>query len=226
MRKMHQWTSKDMEWMGGRAREGPRMCNLTALTVSEAAAHLWQKKNSMTDFPTLSLPNIWLTDLGVISSPEITCFFIPYNQPLPNYICTLEHFTYTNSEESNITIADLFIHRHIPSPDAKVAIKVIDSIHVMSLNIAVLRTIMHTVWNVLVDFLLTLLLRDYFEWTNSICRLHFASEDYGMGQTIGHTTSSTPEEGSPTEEEGVMSAVEEAVEREEGVISSMTYKPS
>lgn len=39
----------------------------------------------------------------------------------------------------------------------------------------------HTVWNVFVDFLPNLSLRDYFEWSNLIYNLYFASKDYKTG---------------------------------------------
>lgn len=186
-----------------------KMRNLIAQVIGEAAASsllistpsveedLYERLPPPYHFLISGIPQTAitrLTGLGVCSSPDITCFFIPYTQPLPNYICTLERFTYPDCEESNTEIAMLvkqticmhpdishFIHNHIPSPDAEAAIRTIDSIRVSSLNVAVSRTISHTVWNIYVGSLPNLSLKDYFEWTNRICNLQFASEDYGTG---------------------------------------------
>ncbi|KAG1789815.1 uncharacterized protein HD556DRAFT_1311014 [Suillus plorans] len=186
-----------------------KMRNLIALTIGETAAaplllstpsaegDLYERLPPPYHFliSSISQPAVTrLTGLGICSSPEITCFFIPYNQPLPNYICTLERFTLPDCAESNAEIASLvkqtihmhpnislFIHDHIPTPNAEAAIKVMNSIRIASLTIAVSRTISHTVWNVYADSLPNMSLKDYFEWTNLIRNLQFASEDYGTG---------------------------------------------
>ncbi|KAG1863877.1 hypothetical protein F4604DRAFT_1683500 [Suillus subluteus] len=110
-----------------------------------------------------------------------------------------------------------FIHRHIPSPDAEAAIKVVDSIRVTSLNIVVSRVVTHTIWNVYADSLPNLMLKDYFEWTTLIHNLHFASEDYGTGLrthpwTTGHKPPTTPEGVSPGVEEELLGEDEPAGE--------------
>lgn len=186
-----------------------KICNLITLTVGEAAAtslllstpsaegELYERLPPpyhflISDIPQTAITR--LTGLGVCSSPEITCFFIPFDQPLPNYICTLERFTLPDCTESNAEIAhlvkqtirmhphiSLFIHDHIPTPDAEAAIKVINSIRITSLTVATSRTTSHTTWNVYADSLPNMSLKDYFEWTNLIRNLQFASEDYGTG---------------------------------------------
>ncbi|KAG2744730.1 hypothetical protein P692DRAFT_20820970 [Suillus brevipes Sb2] len=186
-----------------------KMRNLIALIIGEAAAssllistpsaegELFERLQPPYNFLISGVPQsaiTRLTGLGVCSSPDITCFFIPYNQPLPKYICTLERFTFPDCEGSNSGIAALvkqtirmhpnishFIHQHIPSPDAEAAIKAIDSIRVTSLSIAVSRNLSHTVWNIYVDSPPNLSLKDYFEWSNLIRDLQFTSEDYGTG---------------------------------------------
>ncbi|KAG1779308.1 hypothetical protein EV702DRAFT_1043777 [Suillus placidus] len=186
-----------------------KMCNVIALIIGETVAtsllistpsaegELYERLPPPYHFLISGIPQNTisrLTGLGVCSTPEITCFFIPFAQLLPNYICTLEHFTFPDCKESNTAIVDLvkhtirihpntlqFIHRNIPSPDAKAAIRTINSICVTSLNIAVARSITHTMWNVQVDSPPNLSLKEYFEWTNLICDLQFASEDYGTG---------------------------------------------
>jgi len=136
-----------------------------------------------------------LITLKVCSCPEVSCFFVPFEQPLPNYVFTIENFTFPDAEASNIAIAEIikqelratpslmsFIHEHLPSPDAEAAIRTVDSIRVQSLNIATSRTISHTVWNVYIDSPPNLSLHDYFAWSSRLrSELHFESEDYGTG---------------------------------------------
>ncbi|KAG1734360.1 hypothetical protein EDD22DRAFT_960105 [Suillus occidentalis] len=87
----------------------------------------------------------------------------------------------SSNKPSTYTQTSLFIHNHIPTPDAEAAIKVINSICIASLNVAISHTISHTVWNIYADSLPNMSLKDYFEWTNLIRNLQFASEDYGTG---------------------------------------------
>lgn len=99
-----------------------KMRNLIAQVIGEAAASsllistpsveedLYERLPPPYHFLISGIPQTAitrLTGLGVCSSPDITCFFIPYTQPLPNYICTLERFTYPDCEESNTEIAML-----------------------------------------------------------------------------------------------------------------------
>ncbi|KAG2054577.1 hypothetical protein BDR06DRAFT_971545 [Suillus hirtellus] len=103
------------------------MCNLIALIIGEAAAssllistssaegelykHLLQHPYN---FLILGVPQsaiTRLTGLGVCSSPDITCFFISYNQPLPKYICTLKHFIFPDCKGNsppNLSLKDYF----------------------------------------------------------------------------------------------------------------------
>ena len=135
-----------------------------------------------------------LLALKVCSCSEISCFFVPFEQPLPNYVFTIENFTLPDSEASNIAVAEIvkrelraspdllhLLHTHLPTPDAEAAITTIDSIRVSSLNIAVSKAISHTIWNVYIDSPPNLSLNDYFSWLNRVRQLHFESEDYGTG---------------------------------------------
>lgn len=105
-----------------------------------------------------------LLNLHVCSSADISCFFIPFEQPLPTYTFTLENFSFPDSEASNLTIADIvketlranpdvlqFIHDNIPIPDAEAALRTLDSVRVSSLNIALNKSAKETVWNIYFD---------------------------------------------------------------------------
>ncbi|KAG2102793.1 uncharacterized protein F5147DRAFT_776143 [Suillus discolor] len=82
-----------------------------------------------------------LVRLQVCSSPEISCFFIPFEQSLPTYAFTLENFSFPDSEATNKEIMEIvkdtiranpevlqYIHDNIPVADAKAAICTIESI--------------------------------------------------------------------------------------------------
>ncbi|KAF8844900.1 hypothetical protein BDN67DRAFT_893814 [Paxillus ammoniavirescens] len=135
-----------------------------------------------------------LTNLAVCSTPEITCFFVPYEQPLPTYICTLENFSYPDSAASNTAVAAVvqkelqwapevsqFIHDHLRTPDANAAIVALGSIRVSSLVVAESPTQRKTVWNVYCDSPPELSLDHYFEWSALLRRIRYHSEDYGVG---------------------------------------------
>ncbi|KAG1797565.1 hypothetical protein EV424DRAFT_1546601 [Suillus variegatus] len=102
-----------------------------------------------------------LLRLWVCSSADISCFFVPFEQPLPTYAFTLENFSFLDSESTNEEIAEIvkdtirsnpdimqFIHNNIPLPDAEAALHTIES---------------------------------YFDWTNLMCTFFYISEDYGYG---------------------------------------------
>ncbi|KIN93566.1 hypothetical protein M404DRAFT_35990 [Pisolithus tinctorius Marx 270] len=89
----------------------------------------------------------FLVNLQVISTPEITAFTLPFIQPIPTYICTLENFTLLDSPESNAIVANVikqamksndvileFICGFDPDPDMLPTM--INSIQVTSLHIA------------------------------------------------------------------------------------------
>ncbi|KAF9234530.1 hypothetical protein BU15DRAFT_22859, partial [Melanogaster broomeanus] len=135
-----------------------------------------------------------LTTLTVCSSSEITCFFVPYEQPLPAYICTLENFSFPDSDASNTSIADVvqrtllgapeisqFLHNHLRAPDASAALLSFHSIRVSSLIVTEPPGHRKTVWNIYCDSPPNLTLEDFFEWSALIRRLRFHSEDYGVG---------------------------------------------
>ncbi|KAH7905271.1 hypothetical protein BJ138DRAFT_1118625 [Hygrophoropsis aurantiaca] len=136
-----------------------------------------------------------LIDQKVIAADGIACFFLPFVQPLPTYICTLENFTYPDSEWSNGQIAEVvratlrqnpdvisFIHNHIPMADAGAAVQAIDTIRITSLHINVSATKTRTIWNVYCTSPPAFTLDDYFTWCTKIRSLKFHSSDFGTGE--------------------------------------------
>jgi hypothetical protein len=136
-----------------------------------------------------------LLDLEMCSCKEVTCFFVPYEMPLPTYIGTLENFSFPDSENSNLEIAEIakrtiraqsdvmsFVHNHIRVPDAEAAIAAIDSIRVTSLRVTASSNLgKRTVWNVYCDSPPNFTLEHYYQWTKLIRNLPFASDDNGTG---------------------------------------------
>ncbi|KAG1766597.1 hypothetical protein EV702DRAFT_1204052 [Suillus placidus] len=135
-----------------------------------------------------------LTTLAVCTTAEVTCFFVPFKQPLPTYICTIENMTFQDSTRSNLLIVELvrkvlrenaevsnFIYSHIIAPSASTALRAIDSIRVSSLNIATSRSSMLTVWNIYCDSPPPFSLEDYYLWSALIHGLRFPSDNYGTG---------------------------------------------
>ncbi|KAG6327221.1 hypothetical protein ID866_11869 [Astraeus odoratus] len=54
----------------------------------------------------------------VASTKEISAIFIPYHQPLPNYICSLENFSLPDLPESNAKVATIVQQALCASLDA------------------------------------------------------------------------------------------------------------
>ncbi|KAN0085869.1 hypothetical protein V8E55_007003, partial [Tylopilus felleus] len=135
-----------------------------------------------------------LTDLGLCSTKDLTCFFVPFEQPLPTYVGTLENFSLPDSANSNCVIAEIvkttlratpdvtaFIHSNIPTPDANAAVAAIDSIRVTSLRVSTSKTGKRTVWNIYCDSPPAFSLETYYNWTKKIRTISFPSDDNGIG---------------------------------------------
>ncbi|KAG1762673.1 hypothetical protein EV702DRAFT_935588, partial [Suillus placidus] len=133
-----------------------------------------------------------LLHLQVCSSADISCFFVPFEQPLPTYAFTLENFSFPDSDSTNQEIAAIvkntirsnpdvmqFIHDNIPTPDAEAALCTLNSIRVSSLILALSKSVKETVWNVYFDSPPAFTLKQYFDWTNFMRTFFYISEDYG-----------------------------------------------
>ncbi|KAG1773492.1 hypothetical protein EDD22DRAFT_999332 [Suillus occidentalis] len=103
-----------------------------------------------------------LLRLRVCSSAEVSCFFVPFEQPLPTYAFTLENFSFPDSEATNREIAEIVKETIRSNPD-------------------VLQSVKETVWNIYFDSPPALTLKQYFDWTNLLRTLFYISEDYGYG---------------------------------------------
>ncbi|KAI6146872.1 hypothetical protein BKA82DRAFT_155546 [Pisolithus tinctorius] len=135
----------------------------------------------------------FLVNLQVISTPEIMVFMLPFIQPTPTFLCTLENFTLPDSPESNTIVTNIvkhaiqsddlipdFIRGLDPNPDMLPTL--INLIHITSIHIASNVTRKHTLWNVYCSYTPTFLtLEKHFLWCCLICNLHFCSKDHGMG---------------------------------------------
>ncbi|KAN0085908.1 hypothetical protein V8E55_007042 [Tylopilus felleus] len=135
-----------------------------------------------------------LTDLGLCSTKDLTCFFVPFKQPLPMYVGTLENFSLPDSANSNCVIAEIvkttlratpdvtaFIHSNIPAPDANTAVAAIDSIRITSLWVSTSKIGKRTVWNIYCDSPPAFSLETYYNWTKKIRTISFPSDDNGIG---------------------------------------------
>ncbi|KAI6147865.1 hypothetical protein BKA82DRAFT_139956 [Pisolithus tinctorius] len=135
----------------------------------------------------------FLVNLQVISTPDITVFTLPFAQPTPTFLCTLENFTLPDSPESNAIVADVvkhamqsddlipyFIKGLDPNPD--VLPTLINSIHITSICIANNIRCKQMLWNIYCSYTPTFLtLEKHFLWHCLIHNLHFHSEDHSMG---------------------------------------------
>lgn len=135
----------------------------------------------------------FLVSMQVISTAELTVFILPFIQPVPTYLCTLENFTLPDSPESNTTVAGIvkralsshdvfteYVRSEDPNPDTLAT--VINSIYVTSLRIATTTSRKQTLWNVYCSRPPSFLNIDkYFIWQCLIRTARFRSEDYGMG---------------------------------------------
>lgn len=135
-----------------------------------------------------------LTSLTICATVEVTCIFVQFEQPAPTYICTIENFTFQDSDKSNLLIAKIvqdtlrecpeiveFIYHHIPSSNSLTVTNALNSIRVTSMNIAISKSESLTVWNVYCDNPPNFSLEDFFMWAALIRGLRFPSDDYGTG---------------------------------------------
>ncbi|KAJ7252021.1 hypothetical protein C8J57DRAFT_1723036 [Mycena rebaudengoi] len=145
----------------------------------------------LSDIPQASLDQ--LTNQGLWSTPTISFMVLPFDLPLPNYICTLQNFSLPDSVKSNTIIADAvkaklksikeasdYINKYAETTDTDVAMTTINSIEVKSLEIATSATETDIVWHVYckppqMDFF------RYLDWCSSVCALTFDTERFGTG---------------------------------------------
>jgi len=128
----------------------------------------------------------------VLSTPDITVFIVPFTQPLPNYICTLENFPLPDTPNSSAKVAQIVkstLHRApdigdlltAEGVDYADAYKAIESFAVTSFRVSISATKKQTLWNVYCMKPPQIALDKFFRWAKAIRRLEFFSEDFGVG---------------------------------------------
>jgi hypothetical protein len=132
-----------------------------------------------------------LMDWKVACTREATAFFVPFEQPLPNYVCTLEYFSLPDSATSNDIVETIVKHTlrvssgfydYLSGEGLKYndICTTIESFYVTSLRLSLSATTRQTVWNVYCGSPPSLTLDGFFRWANIIHSLEFFSEDYGI----------------------------------------------
>ncbi|KAG1896711.1 uncharacterized protein F5891DRAFT_1192834 [Suillus fuscotomentosus] len=156
-----------------------KMRNLIALIIGETAATplLLSTPSAEGDLYKRLPPYHFLISVYALHPRSHVSSYLTINR-CPTTFARLNTFTLPDCMESNMEITNLvkqtihmypnislFIHNHIPTPDAEAAIRVINSIRITSLTVTISRSTSHTVWNVYADSLPNMSLKDYFEWT-------------------------------------------------------------
>ena len=87
----------------------PEIAVAARVSTLVAADNLPEKLPPPWHFLVSSIPQDLADFLGqvIVSTPEATCFFLPFDLPLQTYICTLENFTLSATAEANVIVADL-----------------------------------------------------------------------------------------------------------------------
>ncbi|KAI6043820.1 hypothetical protein EDC04DRAFT_2890513 [Pisolithus marmoratus] len=113
----------------------------------------------------------------VVSTPDVTCFFLPFDPPLQMYLCTLENFALPCTTEANNAIAEVvkatllcdregisFIKERLENPGTSAVERAIKSIYTSSFIIALSPTKKKTLWNIYCHNPPNLSLPDFFAW--------------------------------------------------------------
>ncbi|KAG1859327.1 Endonuclease/exonuclease/phosphatase [Suillus subalutaceus] len=158
----------------------PQLGQSTWCNVSQVLKKQWPQKEGA---------KAW-----VCSSADVSCFFVPFEQPLPIYMFTLENFSFPDSDATNRDIAEIikdtihsnpdvmqFIHDNIPLPDAEAALRTIELVRVSSISLALSKSVKETVWNIYFDSPPAFTLKQYFDWTTLMRTFFYISKDYGYG---------------------------------------------
>ncbi|KAI6154497.1 hypothetical protein EDD17DRAFT_1764752 [Pisolithus thermaeus] len=167
------------------------------VSVLVAAEHLWEKLPPPWHYLISNIPQSLVDFLGrqvVVSTPDVMCFFLPFDPPLQMYLCTLENFALPCTTQANNVIAEVvkatllcdregisFIEEQLENPDTGAAERAIKSIYASSFTIALSPTKKKTLWNVYCHSPPDLSLPDFFAWACKVRSTEFIMEDYGRG---------------------------------------------
>ncbi|KAL4064829.1 hypothetical protein V8B97DRAFT_1919957 [Scleroderma yunnanense] len=189
---VHMWQAKYEE------DHQPNLAQIKALigkiTCPEMAAAVWVSAPVAAECLREKLPLPWhflvsnipqnLTDfLGwqvIISTLEITCFFLPFNPSLQTYLCTLENFALPCTAKANTIVADLVKSMILGNCEAVSFIERMKH-PILELQYALSSTKKKMLWNVYYCCPPELSLSNFLTWANKICSTEFISENYGRG---------------------------------------------
>ncbi|KAI5991387.1 hypothetical protein EDD15DRAFT_2197387 [Pisolithus albus] len=150
---------------------GPGVATTLCVSVPVAAERLREKLPPPWHYLISNIPQSLADFLGrqvVVSTPDVTCFFLPFDPPLPTYLCTLENFALPCTTEANNTVAEVvkatllcdhegisFIEERLENPGTSAVERAINPPD--------------------------LSLPDFFTWACKVRCTEFIMEDYGRG---------------------------------------------
>ncbi|KAI5981025.1 hypothetical protein EDC04DRAFT_2617699 [Pisolithus marmoratus] len=143
---------------------GPGVATTLHVSVPVAAERLRERLPPPWHYLISNIPQSLADFLGrqvVVSTPDVTCFFLPFDPPLQTYLCTLENFALPCTTEANNAVAEVvkatllcdregisFIEERLENPGTGAAERAIKSIYASSFIIALSPTKKKTLWNV------------------------------------------------------------------------------
>ncbi|KAI6115093.1 hypothetical protein EDD16DRAFT_1708926 [Pisolithus croceorrhizus] len=176
---------------------GPGVAMTLRVSVPVAAERLQEKLPPPWHYLISNIPQSLADFLGqqvVVSTPDVTCFFLPFDPLLQTYLCTLENFALPCTTQANNVIAKVvkamllcdhegisFIEEQLENPDTSAVERAIKSIYASSFTIALSPTKKKTLWNVYCRSPPNLSLPDFFAWACKVRSTEFITEDYGRG---------------------------------------------
>ncbi|KAI6120440.1 hypothetical protein EDD16DRAFT_1518798 [Pisolithus croceorrhizus] len=176
---------------------GPGVATTLCVSVLVAAERLQEKLPPLWHYLISNIPQSLADFLGrqvVVSTPDVMCFFLPFDPPLQMYLCTLENFALPCTTQANNVVAEVvkatllcdhegisFIEERLENPDTSAAERAIKSIYASSFTIALSPTKKKTLWNVYCCSPPDQSLPDFFAWACKVRSMEFITEDYGRG---------------------------------------------
>ncbi|KAI5996423.1 hypothetical protein EDD15DRAFT_2164134 [Pisolithus albus] len=176
---------------------GSGVATTLRVSVPVAAKRLREKLPPPWHYLISNIPQSLADFLGrqvAVSTPDVTCFFLPFDPPLPTYLCTLENFALPCTTEADNAVEEVvkmtllcdregisFIEERLENPSTGAAERAIKSIYASSFTIALSPTKRKTLWNVYCRSPPDLSLPDFFTWVCKVRCTEFITEDYGRG---------------------------------------------
>ncbi|KAF9455383.1 hypothetical protein BDZ94DRAFT_1369154 [Collybia nuda] len=136
-----------------------------------------------------------LINTRVIATETTIILTIPFIQPLPEYIGTLENFSLGESEHDKKIVANTvksaletnpgitaFVNDHLPRTNPRTTLPTPTSIRIETLRIRTSKTTNKVVWNIYCVNPPPLPFNKYIQWAKMIKGLNFPTEDFGAGR--------------------------------------------